>query len=202
MASELSIVKPRRALNQLVDLVISDYGFSEDYLELAITVDDENLVVRELTSYLDVIDRTYGRLITYSLLSYSKRPDIQLKFSSLRQGSLELVVRELISNIDSITAIIIVRYVLKYLPDGVVSLATAYRDYEEAQLARARRKQIRVQIEDDTSLSKLENKYRESLVKLIDELNQREIRNLPRAQRFARRHVREVLLRQVSDNEE
>ena len=202
MSTELSIVKPHKALNQLVDLVIANYEPKGDYLELVITIDDQNLVVRELTAYLDMIDRTYGRLMPYGLLSYSKRQNVQLEFFSIRKGSLELVVRELISNIHSITAIIIVRYVLKYLPSGLMSLATAYRDYEEGQLARARRKEIRVQIEEDDLVRKLEKRRRDDLVKLVDELHQRETKSLPRARKFARRHVRKISIQRVFGDEE
>ncbi len=43
-----------------------------NFLELVIKIKDENVNVRELTSYLSLLDRLYGRLSPKGLRSYSR----------------------------------------------------------------------------------------------------------------------------------
>ncbi len=61
-----------------------------NFLELIIKIKDEDVNVRELATYLSLLDRLYGRLSPKGLRSYSRSKNTQLKVSEFRKGSLEL----------------------------------------------------------------------------------------------------------------
>lgn len=197
MTSGLPVPVSRRTLETLREIAIPEDLPSDAAGELIITIEDTSVNAREFAAYLAFIDRTYGRLVHGELMSYVQRREIQLRISSIRSGSLDLVISELVSRLDVITALIVMRFLLKYLPSGVRNIASAYRDYEEGLLARENRKQLREQIKWDQELESIDARRRNELVRLLDTLYQQESEQLPRARRFSLLYVREVTLRFV-----
>ena len=116
---------------------------------------------------------------------------MQLNITSFRRGSLELIIRDLVSNSELIAALIVIRFLLKYIPAGLKDLASAYRELEEASFTRQRRKQLREQINADKELVSLDHVVKRRLVTFLDLLYQREGRMLPKVRRFALHYVKD-----------
>lgn len=182
-----AIRTPRKALDDLRNMTVPVNTPSDAIMNLVIRIDQAHINVRELTAYLDFIERTYGRLTVGGLTSYAQKREIQLEISSVRSGSIEIIISELIANSDNVTRIIIVYLLLKYVPSG-------YRDYEEARLMRERRKQLREQIRIDAETSALDRERSNQLVRFLDTLYQQETNRTPRVRRFAIRYVRQLFL--------
>lgn len=154
-------------------------------LALGISFSETALNVRDMAGYLEFIDRVYGRIVADSLRSYAQRPDEQIKVSAFRSGSLEMVFQEVLANMDTVSATILIGLMLKYLPAAIESLAAAYKDYEEARLIRLLREQLRKEMLKDESMKALDSKDLEELSEYIDSIYQIEARNMPKMLRFS-----------------
>lgn len=196
MASELALPRPRTALTQLRETTVPVDAPSDGFIQLIITVDETRVNIREFSAYLTVIDKTYGRLSPRGLGSYSQTPYSQVQ-ASFREGSLEVVISDFLTRIDSVTTIVALRYFLKYLPTGLKEIASAYRDYAEAMLVRERRKQLREEVKQDQELATLDTNRKNEIVAFLDMLYWHERRQLPAAQRFAAKYVQKIALRFV-----
>lgn len=185
---------PKRVAGQLVRGMLPEELPPDALVQLVIRVDDTDLIVRDFAAYLDLVDRVFGRLSTSDLPSYAQRPAIQLK-ASFRPGSLEIILQAVASQSDTITALVILRLVLKYVPAALKDFASAYREVEEARYTRARRKKLREAATDDLDLGTLESKQRNELVQYLDSVYLREDRLIPAVRRFSINHVREMFFR-------
>lgn len=192
-------------------------------VELTIRVKTSGLSVRDFASYLDLIDRSYGRLAVGDLYSYARRRSEHLRLAEVRQGSLELVFSTALHALDAPT-VLTLWMLLKYLPDlsraagdFAARAGEAYRDYEEGRLVRAQRREmergrdaptlapaakanLRAAVRADEDLATLTPERRRQLIRLLDVLYASEERELPSATRFAENSVMDVRLR-VNDEE-
>ncbi|MDQ3323042.1 MAG: hypothetical protein M3525_11540 [Acidobacteriota bacterium] len=66
---------------------------SNHLIELSISINDENVNLKDFTAYLSLIDRLYGRLSPTGLRSYALRKNEQLNIAEFRKGSLEIIFR-------------------------------------------------------------------------------------------------------------
>jgi hypothetical protein len=186
---------PKKAVRELTSLFIPSGTPPDASLQLVIRIEEIGFRVRDFSAYLILIDKTYGRLSSKGLKSYAQKVEDQLRVSSLQSGSFELVISEIIANFDQVTLLFVIGFFLKYLPNVIRESAAAYRDYEEARLARQRRRQLREQIRHDKEIEVLDDRRKRQLVELLDILYGLEIRNLPKAQRFSHKHVKEISFR-------
>ncbi len=191
----LPVPTPSGALKQLREAVIPTDLPPDSAIELVITVEDQNLNAREFAAFIRFLDGAFGRLTYPDYNSYARQPEAQLKFLSIRKGSLELVIQEALSHVDIATAIIILRYLLKYLPACAKDFASAYREYQEAAMVRERRRELRQQVKQDEELQRLTPERRNQLIQLLDALYHREQRQLPATKRFTDKYLRDIILR-------
>ncbi|MEM6326568.1 MAG: hypothetical protein AAF791_05565 [Bacteroidota bacterium] len=185
---------PKRLREELVRTSLPEDIAPDSVVELVIRVDDTDVNLRELSAYLELADRSFGRLMPGGISSYSRRRPEQLT-ASFERGSLDIVIQAIIENEAAITGLVVLRFLLKYVPVGLKDMATAYREIEETRYTRARRKQLRERADVDDELSALKPKERAELVRYFDLVYVREKRTLPAARRFALRHVRELFFR-------
>lgn len=188
-SSDLPIRVPELALNEIRQLYSFDELPPEAAIELSIQVREGKISIRDLSAYMELIDRVYGRLTTdEGLRSYALQPDRHLRFAEIRKESpLELALRELASNAHYVTVLMIIAYIVRWLPK-------AYEHYEQGRFIRGRRKRLREQANEDQSLSGLDETRKEQLIRFIDELLEQERRRIPRARRFSKEDVREVAI--------
>lgn len=205
----------RKALGYLYDSLVPPDSGRGGIVELEIVTADTDLNARELASFLRAVDEAYGRLMYRDLSAYARRRESQLQIAEVRHGSLVLSFQEFVSAVESAQALILVYYFLHYLrPTSLRNLGEAYERYQTGRLRRAeafykedevrqkreereekeRRKVIRELAKADERLGKLPARQRNEIVRLLDELYEREHRLLPRASRFLR-DVRDIRLR-------
>lgn len=171
-------------------------------LQLVVTMDDSNVNVREFAACLAFMDEVYGRLTHRSLDSYVQRREEQLKLTSIRRGSVELIFSEFIANSEKVTALVVLFFLLKYLPSGVRDMASAYHEYQQGAEVRERRNPLREQVRRDVQLAELDRRKQDQLVQLLDGFYKRERRLLLRTRRFSIEHVHRVTLRLKQESEE
>src|ERR1044071_5959463 len=100
------------------EFVHSEFS-EESTIEVTITIKSESLIVREFSAYLMLADRTYGRLITDDLRSYSRTRYRQLRLSEIREGSIVLSITEAASQLREAAPYIVLVWFLRYLPVGL-----------------------------------------------------------------------------------
>jgi hypothetical protein len=164
-------------------------------LELVISLDSTGIKARDLASYLSLIDHVYGRLDPKGLLSYAHRKEGHVELSHVREGSVELVISELVRNS---TTLLFLYLVLRYLPEFVRGLVGSWKDAEEALLLRLRRKELRDRMRRDAELDPVSDNHIKQIVEVLDTTYSLESDNLPGAQRLARVTVRSVRIRVIS----
>jgi len=191
---------PRKTLNDLINIFIPHKTPPDATIELSIKIKEKGFSIRDFAAYLTLIDKTYGRFTPRGLKSYAQKRKEQLKISTMRPGSMEIIISEVFANIDKIAILIILRSLIKYLPSAIKMTASAYREYEEARLTKERRKQLRKQIEEDNKLTTLDRRRKDQLIQLLDSLYEAESRSLQGTQRFSKNNVEKVDL-QIKDKE-
>ena len=183
---------PDEILESLVQNLIKSQPQVTDCLELVVSIAEVDLNLRDLSGYLDLADRVYGRLVTDGLRSYAQLPSKQIRITEVRSGSFEMVFQEMLANMDKVSATVLVGLLLKYLPAAVESLSAAYKDYQEAQLTKLRREKLRQEMEKDQDLKNLDYHGLDLLVAYLDQTYQSEKRTLPSACRFAEKYVQKI----------
>tara|TARA_R110002124_G_scaffold122338_1_gene280884 strand:- start:4001 stop:4603 length:603 start_codon:yes stop_codon:yes gene_type:complete len=191
---------PVSALRDLRDAYVPIDAPRGSYLELSIRIADEDLTIRDLSAFLDFIDRIYGRLSEKGLPSYARKEYGHLKIKKLQKGSWELLLQEVLSSGYSYSLIVILLAV-KYLPPAVQSIATAYNQVEQGRLAHANRKRIKAEMEKDEHLAELSNERRNQITQLVDFLHEKEKERLHRAIRFTQKRLLSIKIR-VKRNDE
>jgi hypothetical protein len=207
MQSELRAENPTaRSLGKLVPDLVSAFippdTPGDASLELVVTVNAENIPTREFASYLALIDRLYGRLSPEGLRSYAHSGSGHLLISDIHRSELEIIFRTFYQETENTAIFIAILLFLRSLPnmfklstEGVRNLADAYKSYEEGRLTRENRKHIREAITEEPALEQLDESKKKRLVRFLDALTVEENTNLPAPVRFARRHIKGVVLR-------
>jgi len=161
--SILPVNVPRVALYDVARLFLPFGGDRDQRVELIIRVDDDQLNLRELSSYLALVDRVYGRLTIAGLRSYAQSRDDQLQIREIRKGSIEIIIEQAIATANDKTPIIITGLFLKYLPaiiktasDSVKTFAEAHKIYQEGEEIRENRKFIESKSQAELAKSKAE----------------------------------------------
>ena len=170
-------------------------------LELAITLDDTGVGVRDLANYLRLIDGVYGRLDPKGYRSYAQRENAYLRIDEVRSGSMEVILSELLATTERAVPLLVLYVMLKYLPEFLKSLASAYKDFEEARHTRLRRKQLSDTIHADKELQSVSKGSKQHLIEFLDDMYASEASNLRGARRIAELHLKELILRVVPGRE-
>jgi len=184
---------PKKLVGSLFELFVPDQYSDNDTLRLIIRLRTQDISVRQFAAYLNFIDRAYGRLMPKGIIHYSRTHRYELKISKIEHGSIEIIISNLLSDPNSIKALIIVGLLLKYLPEIFKSALSTYHDYEEGRLSKARRQQITERIKKDEKLTKLTGKQVNQLCNFLDLMYKKDIRNLSKAQKFSKETVIEVI---------
>jgi hypothetical protein len=171
-------------------------------IDLIVTVNAEDINVRDLGRFFMLLDRVYGRLLYGDLKKYAWDEKSQLRISQMRAGSLQIDFTQVLQVIPNPTAILILYIFLKLLPkafhtgaDAVLKLSTAYNNYEQAQLARANRKKLRNQMEKDEELRGLSTQRKKQIAEIVDLLIREDVAISNPALDFAESNFRSVTIR-------
>jgi hypothetical protein len=188
----LSPTIPKKLITNLFNMYIPKEVSMDKRFELIIRMRAEDIRVRQFAAYLNFIDKAYGRLTPRGIIHYARTSTYELKATEIRQGSLEIVISNILSESTSIRAIIIVGLLLKYLPSIIKSVLSSYRDYEEARLSRIRREQIREQIKKDKDLCKISRRQIYQLAIFLDNMYRADMRDINKAHKFSKENIVKV----------
>lgn len=192
---DLPIQKPRNALEELWHLIIPMNIPEDSVIELVIRIAPENISIRDLSAFLELVDHIHGRLSPEGFRSYARREFGHLKISRVQEGSWELILETTLSYVKQSEILLIIWLVLKYLPQAFQTIASAYNEYEQGRLAKENRRRIKMEMEEDEKLRNLSPNRRRDLISLIEVLYSKEAKKLPRASRFARKALLGVDIR-------
>lgn len=195
MLEDLPVAKPRNALEEFRKLMIPSDRPEDSLVELVISISNDDIVIRDLSAFLELIDHVHGRLTSEGLRSYARREHGHLKISRVQHGSWQFIIETTLSYIKQTEVILIIWLVLKYLPRAVQTIASAYNEYQQGRLARENRKRIRIEMEEHDKLRNLPSIRKRELASFIDMLYAREAEKLPRAIRFSRKALLDVDVR-------
>ena len=198
----LSSISRMGLINQLFEQTPDDY----DAIELVVSLEQNGIKLKELSSYLDVIYGFDAHLSDIGFNSYIHQPDRQIQIDEIRFGSWEIVIQGYLHSIDA-DRLAIIYLGLKFLSKLVETLPNSvHRYYEildkredflEKRDKRRRRKNIRELINQEFDFSNLERKQRERLVDVLEELYQKVDNKLVPASRLARRTIKDLKLNPV-----
>lgn len=202
------IEKYRSELSKQTNLDFAQALFNADniddyFIELVVVILNEDLNVKEISSYLDFIYRVDGLISRYGYSSYVQNRSVQIAITKIRFGSIEIVIERLLNSTDA-DKLIIIWLALKYLPTIVNSLTDSVskvmdvmikrEEYLDKKDRRKFRKQIRELINEEVELMSLDKKGKEKLVNILDEVYMKNRRRLAPASRFAKKFVQSVKL--------
>jgi hypothetical protein len=183
-------------------LLVPEMAATTTAIDLIVTLNAEDINLRDLGRFFLLLDRVYGRLLYGDLKKYAWDEKSQLRISRMRAGSLEIDFTQILQVIPNPTAILILYIFLKLLPkafhtgaDAMLKLSTAYNNYEQARLARANRKKLRDQMDKDDELHKLSNQRKKQIAEIVDLLIREEPAISNPALDFAESSFRSVTIR-------
>ncbi|HEX9654150.1 MAG TPA: hypothetical protein VGA99_10590 [bacterium] len=205
---KLPIFFPRKALQDLTEILVPKDVPPDSTLELTLSIEDQNVNVREFGAFLSFVDRVYGRLSPEGIYRYSHNERRQLYVTAIEKASIEIQITEMLSQIRESQNLLIVWLVIKYLPtliksttEGIRNIAQSYRDYQEGQLSREKRKQLRSQLQDGEITNKLSEERINQLVDLLDFVYSQEGPKLNPSVRFVLKFVKKVVIKIKSPHE-
>lgn len=194
------------------------HGFERVELDIVLVLDDGSMSVRELSAYLELADRVYGRTFEKGLISYALQPVAQLRISEVRKGSTEFIIADSVLNFvrDTGSSMIALYLFLKYGPAGLKTLSEAVKNiadarksywdvelikasvektHQEAKLAKANRRKIIEEMKMDPLLRDLDEKERAQIRRFLKESEKSEHHLIPSARRFAAHSVKDIVIR-------
>ena len=188
----------------LAKIVLEEINQDANYLELIISIEESNINVKELASYLNLIYRLDGLMSQDGYSQYTHNYNTQIKINEIRIGSREIVIQKVLESIDA-DRLALIWLTLKYMGTifvtGASSVLLFYKalnqreDYLEKKDRRLLRKNIRELIEDEVGLSKLPKKHKAKIIDAIDELYVKNKKLIPAASRFIKNSVKSVALK-------
>ena len=192
---------PHRIKLELDEIFFGQSTSEYDSVELIITIVDENINIKELSSYLDFIYEVDGNLSKFGFLSYSKMPRNQLEITQIKKGSWELIIEKLLNTVDS-QNLFILFLILKYLPNVIqATLDGAHKyyetlntreDYLEKKSKRKFRSPLKKAINEDDLFKNLQQKEKDNLYKLLKSFYKK--RNLA-ASRFSQKYIKDIQIK-------
>ena len=194
---------PKKRNMFLIEGMFQNFHKDDYYLELIISINQESLNIKELSSFLDFIYKIDGYLSPSSFNKYIHNPDKQIKITEIRFGSVELIIQKALDSIDANRLIIIyiaLRNLTKIalaLPNfaiKVVDYLNKKEEYLERREKRKFRKHLREILNDEVELSNLDDKSKEKLVEILDEIYVKNHKRLGPVSRFVRKEIKSIKL--------
>lgn len=195
---------------KLAKLLFDKESNDDDTIELIITINNEDVNFKELSSYFDLIYRLDGHLSEIGYLKYVHNPNAQIKIDDVRIGSWEIVIERLLKSIEA-DKLVIIYIALKYLPNviqAVVDNVHKYyqvldlrEDFLEKKEKREKRKIIRELINHDSEFTNLEKKQKEKLIAILEELYDKSNAKTVPASRLAQKSIKGIKLKLKKKND-
>jgi hypothetical protein len=173
------------------------------YIELTISIEEKDINIKELSSYLSFIYRTDGLMSDIGYKQYVHNYNQQIKISEIKFGSWLIIVQKELESTDS-DKLAILWLSLKFLAKVSIALGTSTllfynvlnkrEDYIEKRDKRLLRRYIRELIQEEVALSGLEKKQKDKIVSVLEEIYLKNKKDNPAASRFAHKSIKSVNL--------
>lgn len=171
---------------------------SDQEIDIIITIDNFDIGFRDFSAFLVVVDHFYGRSYRKGFQSYSMTERAHLRAFEIRQGSIEIVIADILKNL-SVENAIYFYLLIKYLPSALKSISEAtlnasetFYNYERAQLVRKVRKNLRKELISDEFLENLSD---DEIFKLAAKLQKKydlERKQIYKASAFADKKMKAI----------
>jgi len=198
----IRLLNPRQLLSmQLESIYFENAGDEFEKFDLIITLDENNLSLRELGAFVMIIDRFYGRLTTVNLNTYAQKEERHLKLTSITSGSTIATINNilgLMSKEEAMFLLLLIKFLssaIKAGSEGLVKISKAFDKFEKGKLSRYIRKSLKEDIGQDKLLSSLDEKSKHKLAELLEKRYTLEKRHLAYAAKFARKKLKSVELK-------
>lgn len=205
----LSSSLPQKVGANLTQILLENSNSDDNAIELTISIEAEDLGVKDFSSYLDLIYRIDGNLSLIGYKRYVQVPKDQIRIAEIRFGSIEVVIERFINSLDA-NNIAIIGLCLKYLPQvfkATMEVGTQYyeiqnkrEDYLEKKDKRKLRKSIRESITRDENLKGINKNLKEKIVDLLDDLYGKNLIRMNSSSRFANKSVKSIKLKTKRKN--
>jgi hypothetical protein len=155
---------------------------------------------------LSITDRFYGRIFSEGIFAYSHRKNEHLKITEIRDGCIEIVIKETINRICISNKLVITYLLLKNLSNISSSSAEAVKKVksiihrEENLESRKNRKRLRETLKEDEHLHNMEPYRLDQIVKYFDYLYSCETKKLYNAIETAKNKIESITLRLINKN--
>lgn len=194
---------PKKRFEELVTKIFQNRNLDSG-VELIISIEDNQVNLKELGDLFHLIYRINGKLFYKGIYSYSHSRYLQAT-TNFKKGSLEIILNTLENQIDAQT-LIITWLTLKYLPDLLTSFSGSlvnftealknHGDYQSTMIeVRRGRKEIRELVNSDDELNTLEKKDKEKIIKLLQEIYSDNKKNIPGAIRLLKSKLKGIKIR-------
>lgn len=187
----------------LTQTIFKDVSNDYDSLELTIKIQQSDINIKELSSYLEFIYKLDGHLSELSFARYSHNQRQQIEISEVRFGSWDIVIERILNGIDA-DRLAIIYFTLKFLPKIIETFIdkvhTYYQiletreNYLEKRENRKKRKELRKLINNEQELSFLDKMQKEKIVLVIESLYEKAGDTKIPASRFAQKFIKEIKL--------
>lgn len=193
-------------LSKISTSLFSDEDYNEYKADLVISLEQSSLSFRDLSYFLLTVDHFYGRMYKKGFLSYSMTEIVQLKMDEVRQGSIEIIIEDILSKLplkESIYFYLLIKHLpsgLKSVSETVKNASEAFYNYERAKVVRQARKSLRNGLRDDEMLKDLTD---DEIVKLAQNLQKRyhiDGKLVEKASRFANEKLKGVSIKKRRNN--
>jgi len=200
---KITEIKPVKPKNDYLGKVFSAVREDDDSnFDLIISLEQHDISFREFSHFLITIDHLYGRFYKKGFLSYSMSPDVHLKASEIRQGSIDIIIENVFKKL-SINNVVYFFLMIKYLPalfketsETIKNITESWSNYENARKTRLERKNIRIELRKDELLKNLSDDEIKKLGRNLMDKYGKEKKSLKKAARFAAKKLLNVKLKQ------
>lgn len=186
----------------LINLFQQAIGIEED-IRLEIEITSHDIVLRELSSFLLIIDHFYGRFDKNGYQSYASSHHKHLKADEIKVGSIVVVIEQIIEKLGKHNAVYFF-LLIKFLPSIIKStgelllnISTAHLNYEKAKITRSIRKGLRQDLRNDELLQALNENEISKLAALLEKQYLKEKKLIRLASRLTRNNFLRVNFRKT-----
>lgn len=196
-----SLTIPKTIIASLQASYFEEFDNENGTYDLLITLESNEISVREFGAFMFIIDRFYGRLASENFNSYALSEKKHLNFSTITSGSVVTTVGDILKLLTPEQTILFVLLV-QFLPAAIkggsqalLKVAEAYSEYEKGRLTRYIRKSLKSDLAEDELLGQLDEKSRAKLAELLEKRYSAEKKYLTAASKFARKKLKSVKLK-------
>ncbi|RQO30974.1 hypothetical protein DBR32_09715 [Taibaiella sp. KBW10] len=185
-------------LSKIFEVLSEEEG---DDFDLIISIEQYDISFRDFSHFLITIDHFYGRFYKKGFLSYAMSPYDHLRASEIRQGSIEIIIEDILKKI-SLNEVVYFFLMIKYLPaifketsEAIKNITEAWNNYENARKVRLERKNLSKELRKEELLKNLSDDEIRKLTRSLINRYANEKKSLKKAARFAAQKLLDVKFR-------